>query len=323
MSEPTMKHNKMDRGEAYSNGRTDADYTDDYANQDLVDGDIQVMPYRAKSYLCEGGGRLVHKDMVRRGMPTDFTGWLFVTLTLDRELFDHDPEAGYLAGKDRMRRFFEYLKRHGYEFPRWVWKLEFHPESPDWTHWHLLLDSRRFIPWELIKRAWALGAVDVDRIENAGHGEAIGQYEFKYVFKEGMGPPKWLLKYKRIRFIQTKGIFEKQEKPKEEDIERKLDRLEEEYAHGIDNRSESPTIGQRMQGWKSRITAVYDTQDGKQVRAYELTITTETFFGRLWNLPHTLRDLLAPFHATITKHQIILDYVRPKIRIPASLQGAA
>ncbi len=322
MSHP--KHNKMDRAEAYSQGHTEADYTDDYANDDHVSGDIQVMPYRAKSYLCEGGGRLVHKDMVRRGMPTDFTGWLFVTLTLDRELFDHDPEAGYITGKNRMRRFFEYLSRHGYEFPRWIWKLEFHPESPDWTHWHLLLDTRRFVPWELIKRAWNLGGVDVERIENHGHGEAIGRYEFKYVFKDGMEPPQWLLKYKRIRFIQTKGIFAKDDTPrKKEDVERELDRKEEAYLDGQDNRSESPTIGQRLQLWKRRITAVYQTQDGKQVRAYELKITTESFFGRLWNLPHQLRDLMAPFHVIIRKNKLILDYVQIKHHNLGRLQGAA
>lgn len=313
----------MDRAEAYSTGRSETAYEDEYANADLASGDIQVMPYRAKSYLCEGGGRLVHKDMVRRGMPTDFTGWLFVTLTLDREQFDHDPEAGYLAGKDRMRRFFEYLSRHGFSFDRWIWKLEFHPDSPDWTHWHLLLDTRRFIPWEIIKRAWNLGGVDVERIENFGHGEAIGRYEFKYVFKEGIGPPNWLLKYKRIRFIQTKGIFPKQEKSKEERVEDKLDRLEDEYQCGKDNRSEAPTIGQRLKGWARRITTVFETQEGKQVWAYELTISTESFFGRLWNLPHHLRDLLAPFHATVKKHQLILDYVKPRIQLPASLQGAA
>ncbi|MEO0795700.1 MAG: hypothetical protein AAFX93_11080 [Verrucomicrobiota bacterium] len=318
-----MKLNKMDRGEAYSMGRTETAYADEYANNDLPSGEIQVLPYRAKSYLCDGGGRLIHRDMVRRGMPTDFTGWLFVTLTLDREFFDHDPELGYLVGKERMRRFFDYLKKHGHKIEKWIWKLEFHPESPEWVHWHLLLDHRKFVPWELIQRAWNLGRVNVERVESYAQGQRIGEYEFKYVFKEGMGPPKWLLKYKRIRFIQTKGIFEKKSKTKDETVEEELNRKEEQHAYeGKDNRSESPTIGERMQMWKRKITAVYDTAEGKQVRSYELVTTAERFFGHLWNLPTNLRCLMAPFHAIVRKHQIILDYVRVNNHLATHLQGA-
>lgn len=312
------KHNKMDRAEAYSRGRSSVDWTDEYANEDHASGDVEAIPYLAKSYLCEGGAKLVHRDMVRRGMPRDFTGWLFITLTLDRELVDQDPEKGYKAGNARMRRFWQYLKRHGFDFgkktkTRKIRKLEFHEESPDWPHWHLLLDTRRFIPWELIKRAWNLGGVDIERIEGPGHGEAVGKYEFKYVFKDVEHIPEWIKSYKRIRFIQTQNIFE----PRESADKDKGDDLEDRE----DDSEEMMTIGERLESWARRVTIVMHIKEGIRVRAFDLNCQTTTLFGRLWAAPLRTRAIIAPFYIKVKKYNLILQNVRLKSEVIRTLSG--
>ncbi|MBC2594020.1 hypothetical protein H5P28_07070 [Ruficoccus amylovorans] len=275
--------------------------------------EVEVVPYRAKSYLCEGGGRLVHDDMKRRGLPVDFTNWLFVTLTLDRELFDWDPESGYLAGKDRIRRMFEYLKRHGFVFDRWLWKLECHPDSPEWTHWHLLIDTRRFLPWQLLQRAWGLGGTDIERVERRGRGVYVGEYEFKYVFKPGTEIPEWMKKYKRIRFVQTRGIFEPEDNDPSDDDGDTSER----------EQTESITIGERLDQWKRKVTVIKRNSHGVQMRAYELDCTAQTLFGRIWVAATVYRHLVAPYHAIVRNTKILTPYVRRKTEFAEDQQRVA
>jgi hypothetical protein len=116
----------------------------------------------------------------RKGLP-GFRNWRFITLTLDREQFEGCPLSGYLAGKDRMRRFLKMCRDAGLwaQDEKWAWKMEF--QSDGWSHWHLLVGrTRRFTEAEMkqISRFWSLGRVSVERVRVDDF-----LYSFKYAFK--------------------------------------------------------------------------------------------------------------------------------------------
>ncbi len=116
----------------------------------------------------------------RKGLPK-LKGRRFITLTLDPERFGFDSCAGYIAGKDKLRRFLEAGRNEGL-WPRgcwWCWKLEF--QRNGWAHWHLLIDRKaRFGHLQLatLSEIWGLGRVNCRRISTGSFG-----YQFKYVFK--------------------------------------------------------------------------------------------------------------------------------------------
>lgn len=150
--------------------------------------------------------------MVRRleqlGMPW-LKGWLFFTLTIDQERFA-DPQQAFEKGQDRIRRVIDRLRSRGYPIRRYFFKLEL--QGNGWPHWHVCVDTRRYIAEEVVEAIWGYGFVDVKRIK-----PTRWKYLLKYVVK-GNGPiPDWVLNYpRRIRVFQTSvGFFDR--KPVEDD----------------------------------------------------------------------------------------------------------
>jgi hypothetical protein len=148
------------------------------------------------------GIRKMVKRLEARGFPW-LRGWLFFTLTIDQKRFASETEA-FEAGKDRLRRVIHGLRKRGYDIKRHAFKLEL--QGNGFPHWHLLVDSRAFIPEELVTELWGLGFADVKRIK-----PTKWKYLFKYVVKGGKDTPDWVLSYpKRIRVFQTSpGFFSK------------------------------------------------------------------------------------------------------------------
>lgn len=190
---------------------------------------VHVRFQDSASWLTPSGVSKKRKMLERLGLP-DMAGRRFITLSLDRRLFGRCPLSGYLAGKERMRRFLELGRKAGL-WKRgcwWAWKLEFQRDG--WAHWHIILDRTKKISYEemrKIEEIWALGRTNCRRISKSQFG-----YQFKYAFKGvyqegeetgGLCVPSWFLNYyergsgevkpksfARVRFWQTsKGFYDK------------------------------------------------------------------------------------------------------------------
>lgn len=165
----------------------------------------------------------------RRGVP-DLSRWRLITLTLDPSQFE-TPAEGYLAGRERMRRFLHGLRDYlGISDVRWAWKLEF--QSNGWAHWHLVFEFRQkfdLIDLEVINRLWGLGRTNV-RMVRDGSLEYLWKYVGKASFRNGDEDgdcplPSWWLDYwqpregrmpetmGRARFWQTSRNFYLRESP--------------------------------------------------------------------------------------------------------------
>lgn len=178
------------------------------------------------SWLTPWGVAMKRRMLEAKGLP-DMKGCRFVTLSLDPALFDYDPLAGYLAGKDKLRRFLDGCRKCGIVEAKewWAWKLEF--QRNGWAHWHLVMErKRKFSLRELnrIGELWGYGRTNVRRITKGRFG-----YQFKYAFKgvyqddaegERLCVPRWFLDYyapgvdggkpcsfARVRFWQTSQGF--------------------------------------------------------------------------------------------------------------------
>jgi len=178
------------------------------------------------SWLTPSGVAKKRKMLEGKGLP-DFKGRRFVTLTLDRAQFGDCPLTGYLAGKEKMRRFLDAGREAGLwkKDAYWAWKLEFQKDG--WAHWHIIIDRTAKFSLEqmrTIDRIWGLGRTNCRRISKSAFG-----YQFKYAFKgvfqddgedSGLCVPQWFLEYykpggtdrpksfQRVRFWQTsKGFY--------------------------------------------------------------------------------------------------------------------
>lgn len=143
---------------------------------------IHVCKYSPPNWWSPEGVAKKRRIIERRGLP-DFHSWRFVTLTLNRELFD-GPLDGYLVGKDHMRRFMvaARLACLWAKTARWCWKLEF--QADGWPHWHLLVERTEKMSveeMETLGKLWALGRTNVEMVSS---GEFL--YSFKYAFKPVM-----------------------------------------------------------------------------------------------------------------------------------------
>ncbi|QJE98877.1 rolling circle replication-associated protein [Luteolibacter luteus] len=142
---------------------------------------VHVRAYDSPNWLTPGGVAKKRRAIERKGMPR-MKHWRMITLTLNRELFEHSPLAGYLEGKDHLRRFMFACRKAGLwsDEHKWAWKFEFHEDG--WPHWHLFVartekfDQDEDFP--LINRLWGLGRANVKMIDR---DEFL--YEFKYAFK--------------------------------------------------------------------------------------------------------------------------------------------
>lgn len=172
------------------------------ADLEAEPADLVVGPYVTASWWQPEGRRKVIRRLERRGFPS-LAGWLFFTLTVDFEEYGFSEVEAFEAGKDRIRRVIFELRELGYEITRYFAKLELHESG--YPHWHLGVDTPRYIGAGTVAKFWRLGFVKVKRIR----GDSW-RYLLKYVVK-GNGPiPDWVLDYpKRIRVFQTSvGFFD-------------------------------------------------------------------------------------------------------------------
>ena len=73
---------------------------------------VHVRSYTPPTWLTQAGVAKKRKAIERKGLPS-FRNWRFITLTLDRDLFEDCPLAGYLEAKDHMRRFLHACRKAG------------------------------------------------------------------------------------------------------------------------------------------------------------------------------------------------------------------
>lgn len=164
--------------------------------------DYVLAPYAPHSWWHELGRRKMVRRLEARGFPSLF-GWLFVTLTVDPDLFEGQADA-FERGRDRIRRAIARLRARGFNVRRYFVKFEL--TEAGWPHWHLGLDCRDHIPNEELEAAWGLGWTKIKRVKKPRDF----RYLFKYVTKDaaGEGVPDWVLDYpKTIRVFQTSNGF--------------------------------------------------------------------------------------------------------------------
>jgi hypothetical protein len=196
----------------------------------LAEGTSQfvISQYVPASWWHPDGRYKMLRRLELLGMPW-LKGWLFFTLTVDQDRFSSPIEA-FEKGQDRIRRVIDRLRSRGYSIRRYFFKLEL--QGNGWPHWHVCVDTRRYIAEEELERIWGYGFVDVKRVK-----PNKWRYLFKYVVK-GNGPiPDWVLDYpKRIRVFQTSvGFFEKRggesgdERPVEREVSDQRGSLREKF----------------------------------------------------------------------------------------------
>lgn len=183
-----------------------------------------VRKVSSPNWYTPEGVRMKRAWIENKGMP-NLKDWRFITLTIDPD--EYGELDGYLAGKDRMRRFlFAVRDLLGCEEGvKWCWKLEF--QRNGMPHWHIAFDYRSrltFVELQAMSYAWGLGRVNVKRIK-----DGTLDYFFKYVSKESyQGEPGdddvlpcWFMDYmeepleggkprtfSRVRFWQaSKGFY--------------------------------------------------------------------------------------------------------------------
>lgn len=182
-------------------GQRQSDPVDEPQEADAV----HVRAYTPPNWLTAAGVARKRSLIEAKGLP-NFHKWRFITVTLDRDLFA-DPLEGYLAGKERMRRFLKKCRDAGLwaKAAKWCWKLEFQEEG--WPHWHLLVErTAKFTEGELaeVGRLWGLGRANVEMVSTSDF-----LYSFKYAFKpvyqldtdfDDAAPiaPQWFLDYYRM-----------------------------------------------------------------------------------------------------------------------------
>jgi len=198
--------------------------------------DYILSPYGPHSWWHElGRGKMVRR-LEARGFPSLF-GWLFVTLTIDPELFD-GPAQAFERGRDRIRRAVARL-REQYPIRRYFVKFEL--TEAGWPHWHLGFDCHEYIDNEHLEEAWGLGFTKIKRVKKPRDF----RYLFKYIVKDsaGDGVPDWVLDYpKTIRVFQTSSGFfgdTKKRVPSDSDGEREPGR-------------KSTTLREKWLGWLNR-----------------------------------------------------------------------
>jgi hypothetical protein len=193
-----------------------------YPDPDVKDvsapsGHVHVRAYRGRDWWSAPGVLKNRKRIEKLGLPS-FKDWRFITLTLDREGFE-SPLAGYLAGKERLRRFMTAARKAGLwsSSHKWAWKLEFQKDG--WAHWHLLVGrTSKMTEAELgqVGSLWALGRTNVERVS-----ESDFLYSFKYAFKpafseaadefSGSVLPDWFLDHVSLASVKVEtpaGVVE-------------------------------------------------------------------------------------------------------------------
>jgi hypothetical protein len=262
--------------------------------------DYILAPYAPHSWWHELGRRKMVKRLEARGFPSLF-GWLFVTLTVDPDLFE-TPKAAFEKGRDRIRRAVERLRKQGYNIKRYFVKFEL--TEAGWPHWHCGFDCKGHINNEDLEQAWGLGFTKIKRVNKPRDFK----YLFKYVTKDaaGEGVPDWVLDYpKTIRVFQTSnGFFGKtKSKPEGEDGEG-------------DTRPIPATLREKWAGWRRRAVVRGRAVGFFGVPVYLRDTFTEVFIQRaeqgqrpldMYHMPvniETLETVITNEHASnYLRHQ--------------------
>lgn len=154
------------------------------------------------NFITPLGAWKKRKQIEKKGLP-NFRNARFITLTVDHDMAEHNPEIAYNTGKRYLRQFMYELRIllgvTEEQCPH-CWKLEFHANG--WPHWHLIFLYRKKLPYELVDAAWRLGRTETQRISKNDFG-----YLFKYVTKGGADLPGYILNRKSVRFWQTSKHF--------------------------------------------------------------------------------------------------------------------
>jgi len=164
-----------------------------------------------KSWFTREGARRKARDLQDRcpNLHND----IVLTLTADRvkELATSwavpeggfgSPREAWRAVVDRIGDAIETLRRRYKGDFEYCWKLEFHPDSPDWPHLHCIIRSKRALPMEQWEKLWGLGIVWAQRIKTKGLG-----YIFKYCCKYDVCPD-WVKNEHVVRVLQpSRGFF--------------------------------------------------------------------------------------------------------------------
>lgn len=167
------------------------------SQKDPFKSSITVGEYQPPNWYTPKGTFLKAKALESRDWP-NLERWRFVTLTVDPQDWSC-PSSAYSHISANFRFFLRKLRR-AYPHEKSVWKLEF--QLNGWPHWHLLIDYKKFIDPEILRRLWNYGHVQA---KSADHNAK--NYLLKYLTKDGL-LPDWVLHYPRqIRFFQTSPKF--------------------------------------------------------------------------------------------------------------------
>jgi len=195
--------------------------------------------------------RGIHRVLARL-LPVlpDVSRCLFMTFTINPELFD-SPKTAFSTARSKLRRVFFRLRKgvmwegkcYRVDAPYCV-KVEFHQNG--WAHFHVVFLTRSFVPGELITHLWDLGRTDVRRINDRKF-----HYLLKYVTKGG-DLPEWVRGFNRLRVWQaTKGFY--REIPTVEEAEKTPG------PKRLFRKRSKCTLGERLERWSR--TAVLKTGD--------------------------------------------------------------
>lgn len=187
----------------------------------------ELLACKCKSQWCRdcATGHMV--DWRHRLRPV-IKGWgrvCMVTLTIDRTKWNGPQEAYEAIQKKRaVSEFVRKLIRRGLlDGPEFFYAIEFHKAG--WTHWHLAVRAKRitkgrwgskehFASKDQIAKLWGHGFVHDQATPDGMSPDHAMHYLTKYISKQDVGPPIWVLDYTRNfrKFSTSHGLCAKPRK---------------------------------------------------------------------------------------------------------------
>jgi len=142
----------------------------------------------------------------------DVTGWVMITVTVDRKRYN-GPRAAYDAIMADWPRVNKQLARLNRGPLRWARKLEL--QEGGWPHWHLICNLRKLRRTELplLDALWQHGMVNITYLRDARAMSYALKYCCKSITDDGSdapdyGLPDWVLDYPTsIRWWQTHDFY--------------------------------------------------------------------------------------------------------------------
>lgn len=115
---------------------------------------LVIQGNRCRSWMCPRCGPGYWAKVGDRVTPYYrlFRKARLLTLTIDRKRFESGEDAYlFIQSRGLIRRFLRLLG-----FKKAFGIFAFHPQAPDWPHWHLVVDLADAEGWVDLKRAWRL-----------------------------------------------------------------------------------------------------------------------------------------------------------------------